>query len=86
MSIITSAADKASPSRDMLRASYREELAKALQGGTAIRKQIKLQSVHISQAAQTANQTGTPPAADAGLINVALLKAAAQRRLGRPFG
>ena len=61
--------------------------------GTYERRTIDLSQVHavpvhpvqISAAAQTAYQTGTTPAADSNGINIALLKAAAQRRLGRPF-
>ena len=96
MTTISSTADNAAtaPKRDLLRASYYDELTKAPTDGTAVRRQVQpvtlqpgqLHTVHISQAAQTAYQTGTAPAADPGQINVALLKAAAQRRLGRPFG
>lgn len=65
-----------------------ESLQKGLADGTVKRlaiNPITHKSYEISSAAQTAHQTGTPPAVDGNEIDVSLLKAAAQRRLGRPF-
>jgi hypothetical protein len=75
------------PRRDLLRNS-RGDLLKAIADGTIVLKRLdptKLHSAQISPAARAARDSGTAPAAT-GDINVTLLKAAAQRRLGRPFG
>ena len=67
--------------------NLRERLLKGLADGTVVRKQLdpaKVHLVQISPAARAAHDSGTAPSAT-GEIDVALLKAAAQRRLGRPF-
>ena len=72
---------------DYLRSS-RERLLKGLADGTIVGKRLdpaKLRPVQISPAAQAAHDSGKAPLAS-GEFDVALLRAAAQRRLGRPFG